>query len=194
MSNSYSSQSSHRNSKIKYLSHSSSQIFSNNKSTFHLTGQSIMTSQSNYPKSNNRRKIGSRLKENNILAHKQLNDLNNEYLNMKSFLGDKMNQLEKEQINHFSDIKNILEEQEKKRLREIQYHNNRRRINDEMLWMKNKINEEKEKIRIMDEMRFKKEVDEIERKRAELKMERWKMYDELKNKKKDKDDEESEEN
>lgn len=90
-------------------SQSQQNIFNNNRpSLFNLSGSQIINN--NYVRNNKKNSITSKLKNNNLLAHKQLDEINNEYNNMKDFLNNKVSKLEEQQQMQFENLKNFLEE------------------------------------------------------------------------------------
>ena len=92
-----------RNKKLKHARTYSNML--NRQSSFNLSGSEIV-----YNNNNNKNLIVSRLKNNNILAHRQLDEINNEYNNMKNFLNDKVSKLEQQQQKQFEALKNYLDE------------------------------------------------------------------------------------
>ena len=95
-SNSYNYSSNNRH--YPNLIHSNSQpnIYNNyNKSYLNLSGREIIYN--NNPNKYNR--VALKLKNDNLLAHKQLKDITHEYDNMKYFLNNKINQLDQRQQN-----------------------------------------------------------------------------------------------
>ena len=104
------------NSKLNH-SKSYSNLYKGNRrpSALNLSGSNIVYN------NNKKQSITSHLKQNNLLARKQMDEINNEYNNMKSFLNDKVSKLERRQQMQFDSLKNYLEENdmlEKLRIRE----------------------------------------------------------------------------
>ena len=77
-------------------------------SSLNLSGSEIVYNNSNI--NNNKNSITSYLKQDNMLAHKQLDEINNEYNNMKNFLNDKVSKFEQQQQMQFDTLRNYLEE------------------------------------------------------------------------------------
>ena len=99
---------SNNNSKFKHAKSYSNLFNGNRHSSFNLSGSEIVYNNSNIK--NNKNSITSYLKQDNMLAHKQLDEINNEYNNMKNFLNDKVSKLEQQQQRQFDILKNYLEE------------------------------------------------------------------------------------
>ena len=87
-----------------YNSKSQSDLYNNQKSSlFNSSGSEII-------RNNKKNSIALNLKNDNILAHKQLNQINEEYNDMKDFLHNKVSKLEEQQQMQFDSLKNYLEE------------------------------------------------------------------------------------
>ena len=145
------------------LNHSNSQpnLYSNyKKSPLTLSGQEIL---SNYYHHNNNR-VADKLKQDNLIAHKQLNDLTNEYDNMKIFLKDKVNQMEQNQQKQFENLINYLK-------------NNRNEYDERRI--KEEISDEFKKQRELKNERFKNFIKDIEKRRVNVNIERSKLYEDL---------------
>ena len=116
--------SNNNNSKFKHAKSYSNLYNGNRHSSLNLSGSEIVYNNSNI--NNNKKSITSYLKQDNMLAHKQLDEINNEYNNMKNYLNDKVSKLEQQQQMQFDSLKNYLEEnklREDLKLRE-KYKNN----------------------------------------------------------------------
>ena len=107
---------------------SKSQVNLNNihrPSLFNLSGENIV-----YNKNNglNKKKLSvkSYLKNDNLLAHKKLDEIKNEYHNMRNFLNDKVSKLEEQQQLQFENLRNYLQanNQIEKMKYEEKYKNN----------------------------------------------------------------------
>ena len=90
---------------------SKSQVNLNNihrPSLFNLSGGNIV-----YNKNNglNKKKLSvkSYLKNDNLLAHKKLDEIKDEYNNMRNFLNDKVSRMEEQQRLQFESLRNYLE-------------------------------------------------------------------------------------
>ena len=146
------------------LNHSNSQpnLYSNyKKSPLNLSGQEII---SNYYRPNNNNRVSDKLKQDNLIAHKQLNDLTHEYDNMKIFLKDKVNQLEQNQQKQFENL--------------ISYLKNNRLEYDERQ-IKEEISDVFKKQRELKNERFKNFIKDIEKRRINVNIERGKLYEDL---------------
>ena len=142
------------------------------KTNLNLSGREIINGYNPY--SNN--KIASRLKYNNLLTHQQLNDITNEYSNMKSFLNNKIQQLELQQQNQFDSLKNFFNDHD----RHSQMKYEERQRNKLLYGIKEQISEEIKKQRERENQNFRNYMDEIEQKRANINVERSRLFDELK--------------
>jgi len=110
-------------SKLNYSKSQTDLINIKRPSLFNLSGSQIINNNNNKKNS-----IASHLKNNNLLAHKQLDEINNEYHNMKNFLNDKVSKLEEQQQLQFESLRNYLEGSN--RLEELKY---KERYNNKML-------------------------------------------------------------
>ena len=110
-------------SKLNYSKSQTDLINIKRPSLFNLSGSQIINNNNNKKNS-----IASHLKNNNLLAHKQLDEINNEYHNMKNFLNDKVSKLEEQQQIQFESLRNYLEGSN--RLEELKY---KERYNNKML-------------------------------------------------------------
>ena len=135
------------NSKLNH-SKSYSNLYKGNRrpSALNLSGSNIVYN------NNKKQSITSHLKQNNLLARKQMDEINNEYNNMKSFLNDKVSKLERRQQMQFDSLKNYLEENdmlEKLRIRENHRNNMIKEIENHV---EHELNKKKnfEKIRKLD--------------------------------------------
>lgn len=87
-------------------SKSSINIFNNERpSLFNLSGSDIIYNSNGKKRS---KAITSQLKSSNFLAHQQLDEINNDYNNMKDLLNNKISKLEEQQEMQFDSIKNYL--------------------------------------------------------------------------------------
>ena len=158
--------------KLKH-SRTYSNIFNNRPSSFNLSGSEIVYNNNNI--NNKKNLIAARLKNNNILAHKQLDEINNEYNNMKNFLNDKVSQLEQQQQKQFETLKNYLDENNL--LEDLRQKENNRNnmINEFKDILDYEINKKKdlEKIRNLDIK------EKLGRKKAEENLERKKFMREM---------------
>jgi len=116
-------------SKLNYSKSQTDLINIKRPSLFNLSGSQIMNNNKGINGLNNKKNsIASHLKNNNLLAHKQLDEINNEYHNMKNFLNDKVSKLEEQQQLQFESLRNYLEGSN--RLEELKY---KERYNNKML-------------------------------------------------------------
>ena len=164
--------------KKSYLNLSGQEIISNSHMPFNYNGSSHNLNTININPYNNN-KIALKLKRDNLLAHKQLNDIKDDYNNMKLFLNDKMSQIEMQQRNQIENLKNFFEERD---MRENQYNEMKykERQRQKLLnGIKEKVQNEIQQQREMDEIRFRKQVDEIEKRRADIMIERSKLFEEF---------------
>ena len=155
------------------LIHSNSQpnIMENYKKTnLSLSGREIIYKQ--YPYNN---RIALKLKSDNLLAHKQLNDLTNEYDNMKFFLNNKINQLGKKQENQFGNLKNYFEDE--KRFNLMRYKE--RQNNKFLVRIKEQLSDVIKKQIELENVRFRNHIDNIEKRRADINIERSKLFEDL---------------
>ena len=108
-------------SKLNYSKSQTNLVNIKRPSLFNLSGSEIIYNQNNGINGLNNKKnsIASHLKNNNLLAHKQLDEINNEYNNMKNFLNDKVSKLEEQQQMQFESLRNYLEGNNK--LEELKY-------------------------------------------------------------------------
>ena len=150
-----------------------SNIFNNRPSSFNLSGSEIVYN--NNGVNNKKNLIAARLKNNNILAHKQLDEINNEYYNMKNFLNDKVSQLEQQQQKQFEALKNYLDENNLLEDLRQKEDNRNNMINEFKDIMDYEINKKKdlEKIRNLD---YK---EKLGRKKAKENLEREKFMREM---------------
>ena len=87
-------------------SKSSINIFNNERpSLFNLSGSDIIYNSNGKKRA---KAITSQLKSSNFLAHQQLDEINNDYNNMKDLLNNKISKLEEQQEMQFDSIKNYL--------------------------------------------------------------------------------------
>ena len=87
-------------------SKSSINIFNNERpSLFNLSGSDIIYNSNGKKRA---KAITSQLKSSNFLAHQQLDEINNDYNNMKDLLNNKISKLEEQQEIQFDSIKNYL--------------------------------------------------------------------------------------
>ena len=171
-SNTYNYGPSYRHNSALIHSNSQPNIMGNyNKSYLNLSGREIISSQ--YPYNNNR--IALKLKNDNLLAHKQLNDLTNEYDNMKIFLNNKINQLGQQQDNQFKNLKNYFEGEKRLNIMRYEEKQNNKLLNG----IKEQISDQIKKQRELENMRFRNHVDYIEKRRADINIERSKYYEDL---------------
>ena len=164
------------------LNNSKSQAEINNinrPSLFNLSGTNIV-----YNGNNKKNSITSQLKNNNILAHKQLDEINEEYNNMRNILNNKISKLEKEQQMQFESLRNYLEEknelenmkykeQYKKGIlnemnNEMDYEYDKRKKKNDIINIdyneqlgKRKAKEEKERKKFMEDMEYFKKIQYI---------------------------------
>ena len=108
-------------SKLNYSKSQTNLVNIKRPSLFNLSGSEIIYNQNNGINGLNNKKnsIASHLKNNNLLAHKQLDEINNEYNNMRNFLNDKVSKLEEQQQLQFESLRNYLEGNNK--LEELKY-------------------------------------------------------------------------
>ena len=168
------------NGKKSYLNLSGQEIISNSYLPFKYNGSSHNLNTINinpYKKNNN--KIALKLKRDNLLAHKQLNDIKDDYNNMKIFLDNKMNQIEMQQRSQIKNLRNFFEERDMRenQYNEIKYKERQRQklLNGIKEQVQNEIQQQRE----MDEIRFRKQVDDIEKRRADIMIERSKLFEEF---------------
>ena len=166
--------------KKSYLNLSGKEIISNSHLPYKYNGSSHNLNTINinpYKKNNNN--IAFKLKRDNLLAHKQLNDIKDDYNNMKLFLNDKMDQIEMQQRNQIENLKNFFEERDirENQYKELKYKERQRQklLNG----IKEQVQKEVQHQREMDEIRFRKQVDEIEKRRADIMIERSKLFEEF---------------
>ena len=156
------------------LIHSNSQpnINSNYKNSYlNLSGREII---SNYiPNKSNR--VTLRLKNDNLYAHKQLNEITNEYNNIKLFLKNKINQIDQQQQNQFNNLIDYFEG--KDNYQKMRYEEKQK---DKLLYdIKEQISDEIKKQRELENIRFRNNIDDLEKRRADVNIERSKLYEEL---------------
>ena len=168
------------NGKKSYLNLSGQEIISNHNFPAKFNGSSYNLNTINInPYNKNKNKIALKLKRDNLLAHQQLNDIKDDYNNMKLFLNDKMSQIEMQQRNQIENLKNFFEERDirENQYKEIKYKERQRQklFNG----IKEQIQNEVQQQREMDEIRFRKQVDEIEKRRADIMIERSKLFEEF---------------
>ena len=151
---------------------SKSQVNLNNihrPSLFNLSGENIV-----YNKNNglNKKKLSvkSYLKNDNLLAHKKLDEIKNEYHNMRNFLNDKVSKLEEQQQLQFENLRNYLQanNQIEKMKYEEKYKNNfLNEIKEQMDYDYNR-KKKLEKLRniaIAEKLGEKRYIEEMERKK-----------------------------
>ena len=147
---------------------------SNRYSSFNLSGSEIVYNNNNFM-NNKKKSITSQLKNNNLLAHKQLDEINNEYNNMKNFLNDKVSRLEQQQQMQFDALRNYLEEN--KLLEEMKLQEKyRNRMNKEI---QEQVDYEYNKKKDMEKIRNLGFREKIGKKRAMEKEERKKFLKEM---------------
>ena len=74
-------------------------------SLFNLSGENIVYNKNNRKK----RSVKTYLKNDNLLAHKKLDEIKDEYNNMRNFLNDKVSRMEEQQRLQFESLRNYLE-------------------------------------------------------------------------------------
>ena len=147
---------------------------SNTYSSFNLSGSEIVYNNNNFM-NNKKKSVTSQLKNNNLLAHKQLDEINNEYNNMKNFLNDKVSRLEQQQQMQFDALRNYLEEN--KLLEEMKLQEKyRNRMNKEI---QEQVDYEYNKKKDMEKIRNLGFREKIGKKRAMEKEERKKFLKEM---------------
>ena len=160
-----------QNSNLKHAKSYSNLKNRNRHSSLNLSGSEIVYNNIN----NNKNSITSYLKQDNLLAHKQLDEINNEYNNMKDFLNNKVSKLEQQQQMQFETLKNYLEE---KNLRDDLRSREKRR-NNMMNEIKEQIDYEINQKRNLEKIRELDLKEKIERNIAKEKQEREQLFREL---------------
>ena len=91
-------------------------------SLFNLSGENIVYNKNNRKK----RSVKTYLKNDNLLAHKKLDEIKDEYNNMRNFLNDKVSRMEEQQRLQFESLRNYLEANNRidEKIYEDKYRNN----------------------------------------------------------------------
>ena len=203
----------------QYPTQSSSSL----SSSFHYDTKKNRNELSNYIKDINYN-VANKLQNDNFIAQQKLNNLKNNYNEIKTLLNNKLEKLEHDQQMQFDNLKyalgqggglkmlgavknanggnnydlNLAEKEDlidatrrlpkllDKKINEAlgyrRYTNLRNRYNEstpDLNRMKNRIDEELKRQRALDDMRFRRELDEIEAKRENIRQERQRMLQEL---------------